>query len=322
MADNKDVSQVRALLAQAIKEGDETGARSLLSQLGGGPRQVRTVLEAMLEDSDSLVRQAAAFGLGELGGAASAKRLEQQLAIEEARGDHDGAAVIADITQALGRIKDSSARAGLVRRLERLARGTPERSDVNELACVLWKQRHPNLLPAVRKALETLSLPEPHGLHGLLVLLEKSPAELDLWARDPTVSIRHKTRALSVLAEDVPDTLVPVLPAFITAAEGLSEQTLKQDREAVYLCDSLFRLLLRHREHILATLCKPAREALRTAARKLITATFPNSSTQAASVLEIVGHPEDAAFLEAHSPEYPVLAKVFHDAAQTLRNFH
>jgi hypothetical protein len=97
---------------------------------------------------------------------------------------------------------------------------------------------------------------------------------------------------------------------------------LKQDREAFYLCDSLFRLLLRHREHILATLPKLAREALRTAALRLITATFPNASTQAASILEFVGRPEDAGFLEAHSPEYPVLAKVFHDAAQTLRNLH
>src|SRR5437868_9047581 len=113
MASKKDVSQVRARLVQAVKEGDETGARSLVPQLGVGPRQVRTALEAMLEDSDSLVRQAAAFGLGEIGGTASARRLEQQLAIEETRGDHDGAAVIEDITQALGRIKDSSARAGL-----------------------------------------------------------------------------------------------------------------------------------------------------------------------------------------------------------------
>jgi hypothetical protein len=322
MASKQDVSQVRAQLVQAVKAGDETGARSLIPQLGAGPRQVRAILEAMLKDPDSLMRQAAAFSLGELGGAASARRLEQQLAIEEARGDHDGAAVIEDITRALGRIEDSSARAGLVRRLERLARGTPERSDVNELACVLWKQRHPDLLPAVRRSLETLSLPEPHGLHGLLVLLEKSPADLDSWARDPTVSMRHKTRVLAVLAEDVPETLVPVLPAFISAADALSEQTLKQDREAVNLCDSLFRLLLRHRERILAALSKPVREMLRTTARRLITATFPNSSTQAALVLEIVGHPEDAAFLEAHSPQYPVLAKVFHDAAQTLRNLH
>lgn len=322
MAYKKDVSRVRAQLVQAVKEGDEAVARTLVPQLGAGPRQVRAVLEVMLGDSDSLVRQAAAFGLGELGGAASARRLEQQLAIEEARRDHDGAAVIEDITRALGRMEDSSAHASLVRRLERLARGTPERSDVNELACVLWKQRHPDLLPAVRRSLETLSLPEPHGLHGLLVLLEKSPAELDSWARAPTVSIRHKTRVLAVLAEDVPDMLVPVLPAFISAAEALSEQTLKQDREAFYLCDALFRLLLQHRERLLAALPGQAREALRTTARRLITSTFPNSSPQAALVMEVVGHPEDAAFLEAHAPEYPVLAKVFHDAARALRNLH
>jgi hypothetical protein len=322
MTYKKDVSQVRTQLVQAVKDGDETVARSLIPQLGSGPRQVRAALEAMLEDSNSLVRQAAAFGLGEMGGAVSARRLEQQLAIEEARGDHDGAAVIEDITRALGRIGDSSARAGLVRRLEKLTRGTPERSEVNELACVLWKQRHPDLLLAVRRSLETISLPEPHGLHGLLVLLEKSPAELDSWARAPTVSIRHKTRVLAVLAEDVPDTLVPVLPAFISAAEALSKQALKQAREEFYLCDSLFRLLLRNREHLLDALPKLPREALRTTARRLIVATFPNSSAQAASVLEVVGRPEDAEFLEAHSPEYPILAKVFHDAAQILRNLH
>jgi HEAT repeat protein len=322
MAYKKDVSRIRAQLVRVVKEGDEAGARSLIPQLGAGPRQIRAVLEEMLEDSDSLTRQAAAFGLGELGGAPSVKRLEQQLAIEEARGDLDGAAVIEDITRALGRIKDNNARASLVRRLERLAHGTPERADVNELACVLWKQRHPDLLPAVRRSLETLSLPEPHGLHGLLVLLERSPTDLDSWARDPAVSICHKTRALSVLAEDVPDALVPVLPAFISAAEALSEQTLKQDREAFYLCDSLFRLLLRHRERIFTTLPKTTREALRTTARKVITSTLPNPSTQAALVLEIVGRSEDAAFLEAHSPEYPVLAKVFHDAARVLRNLH
>ncbi|WP_146209613.1 hypothetical protein [Vitiosangium sp. GDMCC 1.1324] len=174
----------------------------------------------------------------------------------------------------------------------------------------------------MRRSLETLSLPEPHGLHGLWVLLEKSPVELAAWARDPTVSLCHKTRALAVLAEDVPDTLVPVLPAFISAAEPLSEQLLMQDREALYFYDNLFRLLLRHRERLFVSFPQTARESLRTAARRMITATFPNASPQAASVLEIAGRPEDAAFLEAHAPEYPVLAKVFHDAARVLRNLH
>ena len=40
-------------------------------------------MEAMSEDPDSLVRQAAAFGLGELGGAASASRLEHSLPLRK-----------------------------------------------------------------------------------------------------------------------------------------------------------------------------------------------------------------------------------------------
>jgi HEAT repeat protein len=79
------------------------------------------LLETMLEDPSALVRQAAAFGLGELGGASSVRCLEQQLTREEARAGHDGAAVMVAITQALGRIEEAGARAGLVRRLKRLA---------------------------------------------------------------------------------------------------------------------------------------------------------------------------------------------------------
>ena len=60
-------------------------------------------------------------GLGELGGAASGKRLGQQLASEGAKGDYGSEAVVEDIIRALGRIEDTSARAPLVRRLERLA---------------------------------------------------------------------------------------------------------------------------------------------------------------------------------------------------------
>jgi hypothetical protein len=68
----------------------------------------------MLEEPMGLVRQAAAFSLGELGGPAVVQRLEQQLALEEARGDHDGDAVVEDITRALGRIKGAGARASLL----------------------------------------------------------------------------------------------------------------------------------------------------------------------------------------------------------------
>jgi hypothetical protein len=322
MARKRDVTQIRDEFVQSFEQGDEDRARSLLPQLGSGPKQVRSMLEAMLKAPDSMSRQAAAFGLGELGGAASAGRLEEQLAIEEARGDHDGEAVAEDITRALGRIKEASARAPLVRRLERLAAGKPEAADVIALARALWRQRHPDLIPAVRRSLETISLPTPHGLNGLLVLLEKSPDDLDAWARDPTVPVKHKTRTLVVLQEEVPDTLVPVLPAFISAAEFLSEQAVHADRDAAYYCECLLSLLLTDRERLLPALPQSARLALRTVARRLISATFPNSSISAAAVLEAIGRPEDADFLEAYCPEYPVLAKVFHDAAQTLRKLH
>lgn len=120
MAHRVDVAKIQEALIDAFKFGEENRARVLVSQLGEGPEQIRTVLEAMLEDSHGLARQAAVFGLGELGGATSAKRLEQQLATEEARGDYDGEAVVEDIVRALGRIDDPSARASLLRTLEQL----------------------------------------------------------------------------------------------------------------------------------------------------------------------------------------------------------
>ncbi|HYO57290.1 HEAT repeat domain-containing protein [Archangium sp.] len=317
-----DVSRIRDDLVRAVKQGDENRARILVFQLGTGPKQIRAVLEAMLEDSDSLVRQAAAFGLGALGGAASAKRLEQQLALEEARGDYDGDAVIADIVRALSHIEEAGARKSLVRRLERLATRKMERSDAYEMAYALWRKRHPDLLPAVRQSLETLSLPAPHGLHGLLLLLEKTPEELNAWAQDPAVPMNYKTEVLAVLQEEVPDALISVLPAFISMAEPLSEETLSQDRHSADYCECLLRLLLMDRERLLSALPEHARSVLRSVARRLISATFPNPSTSAAVILEAIGRPEDAAFLEAHCPEYPTLAKVFLEAAQTLRNLH
>jgi HEAT repeat protein len=323
MAHKIDVARIRDELVQAFKWGEEDRVRSLIPQLGTGPKQIRAALEAMLEAPDSLVRQAAAFGLGELGGAASAKRLEEQLSIEEARGDYDGEAVVEDIVRALGRIEEASARAPLVRRLERLAATSqPARSDIGELARALWRRRHPDLLPVVRRSLERISLPAPHGLHGLLPLLEKSPTDLAVWARDPAVPSEHKTRVLVVLEEDVPDAWVPVLPAFISTAEALSEQDLRQDGDAEHYCERLLSLLLTDRERLLPALPESARSALRTVARRLISATFPNPSISAAVVLESIGRPEDAAFLEAHCPEYPTLAKVFHDAAKALRALH
>ncbi|MFL5344109.1 MAG: HEAT repeat domain-containing protein [Hyalangium sp.] len=323
MALKIDVAQIRDELVKAFRFGEEARVRELIPQLGSGPKQVRAELEAMLRNEDSLVRQAAAFGLGELGGAASVRRLEEQLTIEEARGSYGGDAVIEDIVRALGRIEGASARTPLVRRLERLAATPqPEPSDVIWLARALWKRRHSDMLPVVRRSLETISLPAPHGLHGLLPLLEKSPADLDAWARDPMVPIAHKIEVLVVLEEDVPDTLIPILPAFISTAEALSEPSLRQSRDETYYCEHLLRLLLADRERLLPALPANARSAARTVARRLITVTFPNPSTAAAVVLGIIGRPEDAVFLEAHCPEYPTLAKVFRDAAQALRALH
>jgi len=54
-------------LVAAFHKGDEARARALVAQQGAQPRKLRALLEAMLEDPDALVRQTAAFALGELG---------------------------------------------------------------------------------------------------------------------------------------------------------------------------------------------------------------------------------------------------------------
>ncbi|MDY7226919.1 hypothetical protein [Hyalangium rubrum] len=320
MAHTRDVAQDREELVKAFKQGDEARARERVSRLGEGPRQVRLVLEAMLEDSQGLVRQAGVFGLGEVGGAASIQRLEQQLAIEEARGDYDADAVVEEITRALGRIEEVGARASLVRRLERMAKGKPERSDVYTLVHALWRRRHPDLVPAVKQSLEQLSLPAPHGLHGLGVLLEKSPEELQVWARDPAVPVEYKTEVLVVLEAEVPATLTATLAAFIATARELSEQTKAPNDAAAYFCDCLFSLVLLHRERVLGAFSPESRSELRMAARSLVVA--PHNSLRAAVVLKLVGRAEDAALLDVHCPEDPTCAKVFRDAAQVLRELH
>lgn len=320
MAHRVDVERVKEALVQAVKDGDEARARELVAMLGFGARQVRGVLEAMLEEPDALVKQAAAFGLGELAGTASARRLEQQLAIEEARGNYDGESVAEEIVRALSRIKSTGARASLVRKLERLAGRKPTRSDVYELASALWRQRHPDLIPVVRRSLEQIPLPAPHGMHGLLVLLEKSPEELGTWMRDPSVPVEFKSRVLTVVQEDVPDMLVPVLPAFIFAAQDLCGRLKGHDAAAESYCDSLSSLLLFDRERFVVSQPGEVREALRHVARELISATFPNPSIRAAVVLGLVGGAEDTAFLQAHAPADAAGAKVFHEAARRLAN--
>lgn len=320
MARKVDVARFQEELVEAVKQGDEAHARELVVQLSAAvPRGAWALLEKMLSHAEALVRQAAAFGLGELGGAASVKRLEEQLAIEEARGDYDGSSVIEQITWALGRTKEAGARASLVRRLRRVVAAKPERSDVNELAEALWRKRHPELISVVRASLEQLTLPAPHGLHGLLVLLEKSPEELAIWARDLSVPLSYKRAALAVAEADVPGELVPVLRAFLATAHTVSA-TAGMDDQAEAYCERLFSVLLQDRERLVLAAPPEMRSELREVALKLIAATATNPSVGAAVILRLVGRPEDAAFLEAHSPAEPVLAKVFLDTAQVLRN--
>ncbi|MFE8601078.1 HEAT repeat domain-containing protein [Archangium violaceum] len=319
MARKDDVTQWRSEFLDAFDEGDETRARAQVSHLGA--RKARPLLEAMLEDPDAFVRQAAAFGLGELGGAASARRLEHQLALEEARGDHDGAAVVEALTQALGRIKGTSARASLIRRLQRLiATGRPEPADLNDVACALWRNRHPELIPIVRQAMETLGSPSPTVLHGLLVLLEMSPEELRAWAADDSIPLEFKGEVLTVLTEEIPETLVSTLPAFISSAWPLVETAAKHKGAASGYCVALFSLLLLSPERLLPMLPEADLTRLRDMARRLVAATSSlKCALQAAVLLRHLGQPEDAALLEAHRPTDPGLAKVFDDAALALR---
>ena len=322
MASKVDVAQIREQLVDAVGQGDEPRARRLVPQLGATPRQVRIVLEAMLEDPEPLVRQAGALGLGELGGAASVRRLEQQLAIEEARGNYDGETVAGDIVRALSRIEDSGARASLVRKLERLAAGKPERSEVNEAAYALWMKRHPDLLPVVQRGMQQISVPEPNALHGLLMLLEKSPEELGTWALDPAVPVKHKTGVLMLLEEDLPDSLVSALPKFISAASALIHPALSQRGEAAYFCEVLLNVVFLHWERIFVAVPAEVSGELRQLARRLVAATSMGCALRAASVLKLVGRPEDVTELEAHRPADPTFAKVFDEAAQALRSLH
>lgn len=316
MARALDVKQWQAELVEACKYGEEAHASTLVSQ--PGPRRARALLEGMLEDPDALVRQAAAFGLGELGGSASIRSLKQQLPIEESRQDHDGASVVEAITQALGRLEEAGSRAILVRRLQRLTPGKTTLSEINPLARALWRRRHPDLVPIVRKALEQLALSELNSLQGLRLLLEKSPGELSAWAQDESVPVKHKTEVLTVLEEEVPEAWGPTLSAFISTAETLLDAAVSHDGEAAYYCERLLILLL-HQEQVVSALPPEARSRLHTVARGLLAATSLNCATRAANMLAQIGRPEDAALLEIHRPAEPILARSFDEAAHVLR---
>jgi hypothetical protein len=304
-------------LVEAVNAGDEARARGLLSQPGA--RGARSLLEVMLAHPDALVRQAAAFGLGEVGGTASARCLELRLPLEEARQDHDGSSVAEAITEALGRIAEAGTRATLVRRLQRLATGTPDPGDIGTVVHALWRGRHPDLLPVIRETLARFTPPAPRSLQGLLTLLEKSPEALGLWVQDRSTPVEHKTGVLTVLEADVSHEWVAVLPAFISTAHELLETAVKQRGEASYYCERLFSLLLLHKERLLPALPDEACAELRTLTRELVAATSLNCASRAAALLQHVGLPEDALHVEAHRPAEPILARVFDEAARALR---
>jgi len=319
MANKLDMTQWQEELADACKFGEEERALALIAE--PGPRKARVMLEDMLAHEDVLVRQAAVFGLGALGGPASAKRLEQQLTLEEARGGYDGEAVAEAIIETLGRLKEAGTRATLVRRLERLAASKGDLADINSVARALWPKRHPDLLPPVRKAVELLGPSAfSSSLYGLLLLLEKSPEELRAWALDPSVPVTHKTKVVTVLRDEVPNTLLPALSSFISAASALIEPASSRDTEAAYYCEFLFRLLIHQRERVLPGLPPESLGELLTLVRKLVPSRDISCSYHAGILLQFVGRPEDVALLEAHCPEDPILAKVFDEAAQALRN--
>ncbi|HEX5754580.1 MAG TPA: hypothetical protein VFZ09_50820 [Archangium sp.] len=321
MTSKTDTARMWAELVDAVGEGDETQARALVRELNARPRRARALLEAMLDHEDARVRQAGAFGLGELGGTASVRRLEKQLQVEESRGGYDAASVIEIITESLGRIADISARGGLLRQLERLTGPRVSPSEVNTLARALWRSRHPELRPAVQRALDRLPPAAAASLRGLWVLLEKSPGQLRAWVEDVQVPVALKAEVLPVLEEEVPDEWVDVLPAFISLACAQAPSAVPQLRgDALCFCERLFILLMLDDKRLLMALPAEAREQLRETARTLVAAKSLRCALWAATVLQYVGQPEDVLLLEAHRPEDATFAEVFDRTIQSLRS--
>lgn len=314
-----DLAQLQEELVDAFEWCEEDRARALVAKLAEQPRQGRAVLEEMLRSKDASVRRAAVFGLGELGGKTSIKRLEQQMAIEEARDDYDGESVLEVITQALGRIKETGSRASLIRRLKRLLENKPSNSDVSDVAYALWRKRHPELIPVIRSALEQLPVKDAWALRALLYLLERPPNALAAWALDPSVPPGLKEDVMVILHEELPDELLPVMPAFISGANALPDSAVSQRGDAANFCERLFTNVLLHPERILAALSTESRSELRALARRCVEARLPNCSLRAAAALRHVGRPEDVALLEAYRPADPIVAVVYDDSIKALR---
>ncbi len=311
----------QAELVDAFHWGEEERVRALVAPWREArSREARATLEKMLESPDGKVRQAAALALGAWGSPSSTRRLEQQLVLEEARGDDSSPAVVQVILQSLGQLKNASARAALVRKLNRLAAGTPARTDVNDLTYALWRKRHPELIPAVRSALQRIPPPTARALRALLRLLESTPGELSAWVDDGAVPLEEKTEVLTVLDEEVPAELEHLLPSLISLARDVIDVAAIQDGAENEFCERLFTLLLLHRERLFPALPLESRSVLRDVARRLAVAPAALRSIGAAVTLQYVGQREDADLLEAHRPQDDVLGKVFDDAALTLRN--
>jgi len=251
MPQKKPTAKVQEELVEALHCGDEARAARPPRATSEQPRQARALLGAMLSSPDARVRQAGAFGLGELGGSANAKLLEQQLELEETREDYDAASVAEAITAALGRIEDASARAGLLRRLGRLVAKSPDAGEVGSLARALWRRRHPELLPALREALGRVPSPAAGPLRALQVLLEKTPEALRAWAIDPAVPVGGQDGSARGAGGGRARGAAHGAAAFITIASAVAPTATAERGAASYYCDRLFSLLILHQERAL-----------------------------------------------------------------------
>jgi hypothetical protein len=133
-----------------------------------------------------------------------------------------------------------------------------------------------------------------------------------------SMPVKDKTEVLTVLEEEVPDAWMPTLSAFISTAEAIVDSAVSQDGEASYFCERLLLLLL-GQERLLPRVAPEVRSDLRILARTLLAATSLDCATRAASLLALIGQPEDAAILERHRPAEPILARLFDEVAQALR---